>query len=58
MDKLTEGNLKSNPVLWANWEYQHDSAYWIDRQKNGSGLIQQIANFVIKQGAAAGAGRG
>lgn len=35
---------------WAEHEAKTDRDYWKDRAKNGSGLIKQIANFVIKQG--------
>jgi len=36
---------------WAQKEYQQDQTYWQDRAKNGTGLIKQIADIVIKQGA-------
>jgi hypothetical protein len=51
MDKNAELTLKSNPLSWAQSEYETDFEYWQDRVKNGTGLIQQIANFVLKQAA-------
>jgi hypothetical protein len=35
---------------WVQKEYQHDQGYWEDRAKNGSGIIQQIARFVLAAG--------
>ncbi len=34
---------------WAEHEAKTDLPYWKERSKNGSGLIQQIADFVLKQ---------
>lgn len=51
MNQKTEGILKDDAYKWASWEYAHDPGYWQDRAKNGIGLIQQIATFVIKNGA-------
>lgn len=44
--------ISSDPKInaWVQQEYQHDQGYWQNRAKNGSGLIQQIAIFIIKQG--------
>lgn len=47
MQKDAEHSL--NPIEWAQDEAKKDLPYWKDRCKNGSGLIQQIANFVLKQ---------
>lgn len=50
MNQKTEGILKADPFKWAAWEFQHDKGYWQERATNGSGLIQQIATFVMKHG--------
>lgn len=47
-----ELKLKNDPIKWAEYEISHDPAYWQDRAKNGAGLIQQIAAFVIQHGQA------
>lgn len=48
MNPNDELSLKNDAFKWAAWEYEHDPGYWQDRAKNGSGLIQQIASFVLQ----------
>ncbi len=50
MSHYHEPKLKDNPFIWAREEFQLDLGYWLDRAKNGSGLIQEIALFVLKNG--------
>ncbi len=45
----TNGNDSDKALEWAQSEYRTDPSYWKDRAKNGTGLIKQIANFVLKQ---------
>ncbi len=37
----------NNALDWARKEYQCDSKYWLERAENGTGLIKQIAEFVL-----------
>ncbi len=50
MSHYHELRFKDNPFLWAREEFQRDRSYWLDRAKNGNGLIQEIALFVLKNG--------
>ena len=50
MANYHEREFKDDPIKWAYEEYQRDPGYWLDRAKNGKGLIQEIAYFVIKKG--------
>jgi hypothetical protein len=36
-------------LSWARSEAKSDIIYWKDRALNGNGLIQQIADFILKQ---------
>lgn len=47
MNPEAEQLLKANPFAWAAWERSHNIKYWTERAQNGSGLIQQIAVFVL-----------
>ncbi len=47
----TNGDISDNPTEWAKRKYKADPAYWQDRSRNGSGLIKEIADFVIQQAA-------
>ncbi len=50
MNPEAEKLFKDSPVAWSKWEMQHNGSYWEDRLRNGNGLIQTIARFVIKNG--------
>ncbi len=47
MNKET-GRL-NKALQWAKQEYQTDKEYWKDRSENGLGIIQKIADFILKQ---------
>lgn len=50
MNNYHELKLKDNPFMWAYEEFQRDHSYWLDRAKNGEGLIKEIALFVLRNG--------
>ncbi len=50
MNNYHELKLKDNPFMWAYEEFQKDRSYWLDRAKNGKGLIKEIALFVLRNG--------
>ncbi len=47
-----DNSSPDNLFEWGRKEAQHDLLYWQDRQQNGTGLIKQIADFVLKQAGA------
>lgn len=50
---MNHNELSSHNVFeWAKKEFLGDPEYWQDRAKNGTGLIQQIAHFVLRCGQA------
>lgn len=48
MNPDVEGMLKADPAEWAVYERANNLAYWQDRAKHGSGLIKDIAAFVME----------
>jgi len=50
MTNYHERKFKDNPFMWAYEEFQHDPGYWLDRAKNGNGLIKEVAEFVVRNG--------
>ena len=50
MTNYHERKFKDNPFMWACEEFQSDPAYWLDRAKNGTGLIKEVAEFVVRNG--------
>lgn len=50
MQPQTELELKNNPYLWAQFEYQHNFKYWLSLASSGCGLKNTIARFIIEHG--------
>ena len=50
MTNYHERKFKDDPFMWAYEEFQRDSDYWLDRAKNGKGLIKEVAEFVVRNG--------
>ncbi len=50
MTNCHEHKFKDDPFKWAYEEFQRDPGYWLDRAKNGKGLIKEVAEFVVRNG--------